>query len=258
MSIITIAAQKGGVGKTTTAVNLAAALAKLGEHILLLDTDPQANASDTVGAAIDGTATLYDLLTQQCDIGEAIQHIGNLDVIAADPLLAGVETAMASAIGKEYRLRDALAPIAGNYDHVIIDTPPQLGLLMLNALTAASEVIIPFTPDRYSLAGIAQLTDTISNTRRYLNPSLQIMGLLACKTRDREKLTRAVAAELPDIARTLGTRVFDTEIHNAMGVRTAQSERHTLFMGTTSASVAAADFLALAKEILKLEEDRNG
>ena len=258
MSIITIAAQKGGVGKTTTAVNLAAALAKLGEHILLVDTDPQANASDTLGAAIDGTATMYDLLTQQCDIVEAIQHIGDLDVIAADPLLAGVETAMAGVIGKEYRLRDALVPIAGNYDHIIVDTPPQLGLLMLNALTAASEVIIPFTPDRYSLAGIAQLTDTISNTRRYLNPSLKITGLLACKTREREKLTRAVAAELPDIARTMGTRVFDAGIRNAMGVRTAQSERHTLFIGTTSVSVAAADFLELAREILNLEEDKNG
>ena len=258
MSIITISAQKGGVGKTTTAVNLAAALAKLGEHILLVDTDPQANASDTVGAAIDGIATMYDLLTKQCDVSEAIQHIGSLDVIAADPLLAGVETAMASVIGKEYRLRDALVPVSGDYDHIIIDTPPQLGLLMLNALTAATEVIIPFTPDRYSLAGIAQLSDTIDNTRRYLNSSLHIMGLLACKTRDREKLTRAVAVELPDIARTMGTRVFDTAIRNAMGVRTAQSERHTLFMGTTSMSVAATDFLALAREILKLEEDRNG
>ena len=242
MSIITISAQKGGVGKTTTAVNLAAALAKLGEHVLLVDTDPQANATDTLGAAINGTATMYDLLTKQCDVSEAIQPIGNLDVIAADPLLVGVETALASVIGKEYRLRDALAPIAGDYDYIIIDTPPQLGLLMLNALTAATEVIIPFTPDRYSLAGIAQLSDTIDNTRRYLNSSLHIMGLLLSKTRDREKLTRAVAAELPDIARTMETRVFDTAIRNAMGVRTAQSERHTLFVGTNSMSVAAADF----------------
>ena len=258
MKTIALANQKGGVGKTTTAVNLAAALAKLGEHILLVDTDPQANATDTLGAAIDGTATMYDLLTKQCEVGEAIQHIGNLDVIAADPLLAGVETAMASVIGKEYRLRDALVPVSGDYDHIIIDTPPQLGLLMLNALTAATEVIIPFTPDRYSLAGIAQLADTISNTRRYLNAQLHIMGLLPSKTRDREKLTRAVAAEIPDVARMLETRVFETEIHNAMGVRTAQAEQHTLFFGITSMSVAAADFLALAQEILKMEEDRNG
>ena len=258
MSIISIAAQKGGVGKTTTAVNLAVVLARCDRKVLLVDTDPQANATDTVGATIEDTATLYDLLTKQCSAEDAIQHICDIDVIAGDPLLSGVETALAGVIGREYRLRDALETLAGCYDYVIIDTPPQIGLLLLNALTAADNVIIPFTPDRYALAGIAQLADTINNIRRYNNPDLHVMGLLPSKIRDHEKLTREVKAILPDIAQALGTQVFDTGIHNAMGVRTAQAERHPLCVGSTGASVATMDFCDLANEIMYKEEIYHG
>ena len=258
MSIICIAAQKGGVGKTTVAVNLAVALTQIGKTVLLVDTDPQGNATDTVGASIDGTATMYDLLTQQCEVGEAIQHLGETDIIAADPLLSSIETALAGVIGKEYRLRDALGAIASSYDYIIVDTPPQIGLLLLNALTAADEVIIPFTPDRYALAGIAQLADTIGSTRRYLNPSLRIRGLLGSMIREREKLTREVAETLPEIADQLGTQVFATTIRKAMGVRTAQAEQHSLFDGQTKYSVATNDFIQLAHEINEKEEMNNG
>lgn len=258
MSIICIAAQKGGVGKTTVAVNLAAALTQIGKTVLLVDTDPQGNATDTVGATIDGVATMYDLLTQQCEADEVIQHIGETNIIAADPLLSSIETALAGVIGKEYRLRDALETVAGRYDYILIDTPPQIGLLLLNALTAADEVIIPFTPDRYALAGIAQLTDTIASTRRYLNPPLRILGLLGSMVREREKLTREVAETLPEIANQLGTQVFVTTIRKAMGVRTAQAERHSLFDGPTKNSVAAIDYLELAYEIINAEVNPNG
>ena len=160
MKTIALANQKGGVAKTTTATALAGALQKQGQRVLLIDTDPQCNASHTYQATIDGVTTLYDVLIDGAPLTDAIQHTPVGDIVPCDPLLSGADAQIVK-IGKEHLLRKALADVSG-YDVVMIDTTPALGILLINALTAADTVIVPLTADTYSVDGLAALMDTIS------------------------------------------------------------------------------------------------
>lgn len=204
--------QKGGVGKTTTTVNLAAYLATFGKKILLIDNDPQSNAS--VGLGINRTTIirgLYNVLVEEAPVEEVIlkSSIANLDVLPSSPRLAGAEVELVSIDSRETRLKQALTNVKDNYEIIIIDCPPSLSLLTVNALTAADEVIIPIQCEYYALEGISQLTHTLELVRESLNPELKIRGIVLTMYDPRTLLSAQVAEET---RKYFGTKVFKTLI----------------------------------------------
>ncbi|OGB89499.1 sporulation initiation inhibitor Soj [candidate division WOR-1 bacterium RIFCSPHIGHO2_01_FULL_53_15] len=204
--------QKGGVGKTTTTVNLAAYLATFGKKVLLIDIDPQSNAS--VGLGVDKTQIkecLYDILIEGVAPAEAIikSNISNLHVLASTPRLAGAEVELVGLVPRETRLKDSINQIKAEYDLVVIDCPPSLSLLTVNALTAADEVIIPIQCEYYALEGISQLTHTLELVRESLNPSLKIRGIVLTMFDPRTLLSSQVAEEA---RKYFGNKVFKTVI----------------------------------------------
>lgn len=247
--IYAIANQKGGVSKTTTATAVAGGLRLKGYSVLLIDTDPQCNASDTYKAKIQETTTLYDLLVNNENVEEAIQHTEDGDIIASDPLLSQAENAL-TKIGKEHLLRKAITPIIKDYDYIIIDTPPTLGILLVNALTVADEVIVPVTADRYSLQGLSQLRDTISAAQEYTNPNLKVAGLLLSKYNSRTNLSREVSESMPEIAKQLGTKIFNTHIRESTAAKEAQAIRCSLYEYALK-STTAIDYLTFIDEIIE-------
>lgn len=247
--VITIANQKGGVGKTTTAAAIAAGLHEKGNKVLIIDTDPQCNTSDTYQAQIDGYTTLYDILCNGASVTEAVQNTEAGDIVASDPLLSQAESLLIK-IGKEYILKKALTPVLDKYDYVIIDTPPSLGILLVNGLTVADKVIVPITADRYSLQGLSQLSDTIFAAKEYTNPQLQIMGLLLTRFNSRTVLSREIAQDLSVIAEQLGTVVFDSKIRESTSAREAQAQRKNLFKYAPNCTTAK-DYRALIEEVIE-------
>lgn len=204
--------QKGGVGKTTTTVNLAAYLATFGKKVLLIDIDPQSNAG--VGLGVDRTQIkecLYNILIEGTPIRDTIikSNISNLDVLPSTPRLAGAEVELVGMTPRETRLKDALAEIKSDYDLLVIDCPPSLSLLTVNALTAADEVIIPIQCEYYALEGISQLTHTLELVRESLNPALKIRGIVLTMFDPRTLLSSQVAEEA---RKYFGNKVFKTVI----------------------------------------------
>lgn len=199
MQVVAFANQKGGVGKTTSAVNTSVALAARGLRVLLLDLDPQGNTTSSLGidkANLDGT--MYELLMQSLDSSEAVLNNvrPNLDVIATTSDLAGAEIELVNEPNRERRLAQALHPLRHNYDIALIDSPPSLGLLTLNGLTAADSVVIPIQCEFLALEGVTQLIQTIDLTRRHLNPQLDLLGVLMTMYDARTKLSAHVVAEV--------------------------------------------------------------
>ena len=252
--IIAVANQKGGVGKTTTAVNLAAALARTPRKVLLVDLDPQGNA--TMGSGVDKR----ELETSVCEVllGEAVAADaivrapedfdllpGNIDLTAAEIRLMGAD-------GREQRLKQALAPIAGNYDFILIDCPPALSLLTLNALTAADSIIVPMQCEYYALEGISALLDTIDALKDNLNPALEIEGVLRTMFDVRNNLANAVSGELVE---HFGDKVFRTIVPR--NVRLAEAPSHgQSIVGYDKASRGAVAYLGLAGEVLRRQRER--
>ena len=226
MKIIAVANQKGGIGKTTTALALAAGLAKRGMKTLLIDLDPQANATDTYRAEIEGVGTAYDLLVN--GDADCIQHTEMGDIVAGDPHLKDASKLL-DGVSASYKLRKGLVAIAPNYDYIILDTPPALSVLLTNALTAADALIIPLTSDRYGLHGLVQLNDTINDVKEFTNPDLRVVGLLSVKHRKETTLAKAVDDSLPEYAALMGTKIFDTKIRESIDARKAQAARQCLF-----------------------------
>jgi chromosome partitioning protein len=251
MRVIAICNQKGGVGKTTTAVSLAAGLNTMGFKTLLIDTDPQGNSTDTYNAGTDGVATLYDLLLEGEAVNNCIQHCECGDIIASDPLLREAETKFPADASRFFTLKKACRNIEG-YDYVIIDTPPVLGVILANVLTYTSEVIVPITADRYGLQGIDQLLDSIENTREYTNPNLAITGILLVKYHGNYSMDRQFAISLPAVSESLKTKVFDEKIRESVSCRKAQAARSTIYK-YDSVSTTAGDYLELCRELVNQE-----
>lgn len=247
--VIAFCNQKGGVGKTTTATTMAAALQLKGYKVLLVDSDPQGNASDTYRAQIKDTATLYDLLFEGEPVNECVQKTEHGLIVAADPLLKEAGKHL-NGVSGTYRLKERLEPIREDFDFILIDTPPTLGELLTNALTAADEVIIPVTADRYGVQGLAQMQETISDIKRYTNPNLTVAGLLLVKYTWRTRLNRELHKALKAIAEQFNTIVFNATIRESTKTREAQTARMSLFEYAPK-STTALDYTDFVNEFLK-------
>ena len=250
--IIAVINQKGGVGKSTTAEALIAGLLLKGHTCLAIDLDAQGNLSYTAGAKTEGVPTVLEVLTGEATAREAIQHLQGGDVIAANKALAGAD-AFINSTGKEYKLKEALEELQGKYQYIIIDTPPALGILTVNALTACHSIIIPAQADIYSLQGIEKLAETIKPVKKYCNPSIFIEGILLTRYSPRSVLSREVAEIAGKLADKLGTKVFKTTIREAIAVKEAQISQQSLFEYAPKAKVAE-DYRAFIEELLGAEK----
>lgn len=225
--IYCIASQKGGNSKSTTSLILWAGLNSRGKKALLVDLDPQGNATFAAGGNSSGP-TSRELLTKEATAQEAIQQTPTGALIPASKGLAGADIYLTNK-GKEYRLKEALEPVKGEYDAIILDTPPALGILTVNAMTAADRLVITAQADAFSLQGIEELARTLGPIRKYTNPGLQISGVLLTRYNARSILTREVTDLAGQLAQQLGTRVFETKIREGIAVKESQLKRESLF-----------------------------
>ena len=250
MKTIAIINQKGGVGKSTTALAIGAGLILRGYKTLFVDLDAQGNLTYTLGAATNSYNAL-GVLQRPETAKEEIQHTEQGDIIASSPALAGAD-AQITQTGKEYRLKEALETVAGEYDYCIIDTPPALGILTINALTACTGAIIPAQADIYSLQGINQLEGTIEAVRKYCNPALTIMGIVLTRFNRRSIIRREIAEMLEQTADQLHTKLYKSHIRECTALVEAQATRRSIYKYSPKSN-AAADYSALVNEILEEE-----
>lgn len=252
--IIAISNQKGGVGKTTTSINLSACIAEQGKKVLVIDIDPQGNTSSGLGLNKEElTNTVYELLIGKCTLEDCLQKevIENIDIIPSSTDLVGAEIELIGIENKEFLLRDYLAPIIRNYDYVIIDCPPSLSVLTVNAMTTADTVLVPIQCEYYALEGLAQLLHTIELVKERLNPRLIMEGVVFTMYDARTNLSLQV---VENVKNNLDTNIYKTIIPR--NVRLAEAPSHGMPINLyDSRSSGAESYRLLAQEVIEREDD---
>ena len=251
-TVITIANQKGGIWKTSTATALASILNSKGLKTLLIDADPQGNSTDTYRGISKDKPTLFDVILDLEDplpANEAIQKTESGDIIASDPLLKEADIKFPSDGEEYFRLKDALENLTG-YDYVVIDTAPADNKLLKNCLVASDYVVIPVTPDRYAIQGLSELSHTISTQQKRNNKNLLIAGLLMIRYKSRQTLSKEVESTLQRISEQMHTTVFDSKVRDSTMVQKAQAARVPL-ISYASASPVADDYRSFTNELLE-------
>lgn len=249
--IICVSNQKGGVGKTTTVNALAMGLKRKGFRVLCVDFDPQGNLSFSLKAdnRVELQSSIYQVLKSELKPGQAIQHTELCDVIPSNIMLSGIELEFTS-VGREFLLRDALKPIEKLYDYILIDSPPALGILTVNAFVAADVLLMPVLSDLFSLQGIVQLHDTVQQIKNRYNPELVVAGILLTRFNPRQQVSEVIRETAADIASTLGIPLLKTFIRNGVDLTKAQILRKDI-MQYASKSRAVQDYQALVDELFQ-------
>lgn len=247
-TVISIINQKGGVGKTTTALALSAGLSARGLKVLSVDMDAQGNFTYVRGVSVRAGSSLLDVLTGAATAAEAIHKSAAGDIIPAAAELSAADMILTGS-GKEARLKDALKPVHGNYDYIIIDTPPALGILTINALIASTGMIITAQADIFSLQGISQLKHTVDAVRGHSNHDLKVMGILLCRHSSRTILSRDMTEMLEGIAETLNTKLFKTRIRETVTLKESQAQQQDIFSYAPKSN-GAEDYRDFIDELL--------
>lgn len=247
--VIAVTNQKGGVGKTTTSLALSGGLQKKGKRVLAVDLDPQANLSFSMGGDTDEGPTVYELLRGEVNPRFAVQRTTCVDLISSNILLSSVELEFVGE-GREFLLKKAIEPLRGRYDYIIIDTPPALSILTINAFAAADTLVIPMLADIFSLQGIAQLSDTIQRMRQVCNPDLTVGGILLSRYDRRTILGRRIKETAAMVAEQIGTRIYNSTIRNSVAIQEAQTNQTSIF-DYSPRSPAVRDYMAFCGEILE-------
>ncbi len=252
--VISVANQKGGVGKTTTVHALAAGLANNGHSTLCVDFDPQGNLSAACGADNQTANTINDVLKNKCSASAAVQKvhgINDFNIIPSNIMLAAAEQYLSAiSAGREHRLRESLAPIMNDYDFIIIDTPPSLGILSVNAFVSSDYILIPSNTDYFATAGIKLLHDTFTTVKKYCNPKLEIAGILITRFNGRTNLAKQFDTIIAELGRRLDIHVYSTHIRNSVSSMEAAASRSDIFSMSNN-SIIAEDYSAFISEFLK-------
>jgi chromosome partitioning protein len=253
--IIAVVNQKGGVGKTTTTINLGAALAAYEHRTLLVDLDPQGNCTSGLGVE-PGTGTTYEVLTGEKSLAEVIRptEFPQLTIVPATPELAGAEVELVGMVGREFRLREALSGFEGQQRFVLIDCPPSLGLLTVNALAAADALVVPIQCEYYAMEGVSKLLNTVDEVRRFLNPELALDGILLTMYDDRINLAQQVAQEVRSV---FGDLVFETVVPRNVRLAEAPSFGRPIHAYDLRSKGAQA-YLELGREYLEQRAANHG
>ena len=256
-TIIALTNQKGGVGKTTTSSALAAGLVTFyNKKVLAIDLDPQGSLGFSLGLDIEDCKTIHDVLTGQVPIQSAIQTTDYCDIITSNILLSSAELDFTSS-DRQLLLKKALTPIVDNYDYIIIDTPPALNVLTVNAYAVSDHLIIPMAPEILSLLGVTQLMETISSVRESLNPNLNVLGIILTKFNKRTLLSREVMELAENVASQTGTRVFSTQIRTSVSVAEAPAHGLSIFDHSPSGK-PTDDYRRFVKEVVRLTSNEAG
>ena len=254
MRIVAVANQKGGVGKTTTSQALTAGLADKGYKVLGIDLDPQGNLSSACGSVNYNVPTIYELMKREVTAEETIQHMnGGYDIIPSNIMLAGAEQEL-SQTGKEHRLKEAIAAVSDNYDYIIVDTPPSLGVLTVNAFTAASDILIPTTAGIFATTGINQLNETVKSVQKYCNPNVKITGILFTRFNPRANISKQIKELTEQLSQYISAPIYKTYIRSAVAVEEAQANRVDIF-DYAEKSTVSEDYKAFIEEFLKGEQE---